>query len=239
MRRKLLVGRCTLGVVLLGSGCFPRGTALRVCARCLSTYRYTIAIHLHTRRLGPIVAVEEHSAVVLAREEISLLRRCAALVCSLASRPRTPSQRARILRRLEHVNMTALGLKNFTRGKPFRKSNQELLDRMPVAGEKRQSCRAQFWALSRWTRPVPWFGIASERPLCQSPCIPLPVSPMSADTADENSSLSCIHERDVCQHVIPSRALFGSWGGRGLDLRHVVALEKRHLTYVAWYSTQS
>lgn len=217
---------CTLGVVRLGSGCLPRGTALRVCARCLSTYRYTIAIHLHIHHVRPIVDVDEHCAVVLATEEISLLRRCAALVSSLASRPRTPSQQARILCcPLEHVNMTAHSLKPSRWGKPSRKSNGE----KRLTGRSSPARRGSVVELSS-RRSVA--GLVSSHGSALPARARLPVTLHSTPSLPDvcrsrrrKLDTSCIHERDVCQHVMPSHAPFGSWGGRILDLRHVVALQ--------------
>lgn len=80
-----------------GCGCLPRGRARSEFALSQGSHSLLIhlsipiATHLHTRALGPIVAAEEHSAVVLGRKEISLLRRGACLVPSPTSRPRTAS----------------------------------------------------------------------------------------------------------------------------------------------------
>jgi len=62
-------------VGLMQDGRFPTGRqssarqgTLRVCAHDLIHLSIPIATHLHTRHVGPIVAAESHSAVVLGRE---------------------------------------------------------------------------------------------------------------------------------------------------------------------------
>ena len=74
------MGSLHVGRFPTGCGCLPRGRARSEFAlsdALLIHLSIPIATHLRIRYLGPIVAAEEHSAVVLGRKEISLLRRCA------------------------------------------------------------------------------------------------------------------------------------------------------------------
>lgn len=90
MRNKITCGPLHVGRFPTGCGWLPRGRARSEFA--LDAYPVSIPIttHLHTRQVGPIVAADEHSAVVLGRNRnfyvASLCMLWCALVCSPASK---------------------------------------------------------------------------------------------------------------------------------------------------------